>query len=114
MAQMHTTYELIAQHTSGRRLLIVYASRKTIARMLELVRDRYDAISAATDTRLDRVADIRGGAYPSCVYGEWTIRYSGRTRLQAKQEGELRTVAEAAHDPDAIVLEADATSLAVA
>ena len=114
MAQMHTTYELIAQHTSGRRLLIVYANRKTTRHMLELVRERYATIATATDTHLDRVADIRGGTYPSCVYGEWTIRYSGRTRLQAKQEGELRTVAEVAHDPDAIVIEADAATLSVA
>ena len=114
MAQLHTTYELIAQHASGRRLLIVYANRKTTRHMLELVRERYATIATATDTQLDRVTDIRGGAYPSCVYGEWTIRYSGRTRLQAKQEGELLTVAEVSRDPDAIVIEADAATLAIA
>lgn len=113
MAQLHTTYELIAQHPSGRRLLIVYANRKTIRHMLNLVRERYDTIATATDTHHDRVEDIKGGAYPSCRYGEWTIRYSGRTRLQAKAEGELVTVAEVARDPDAIVLEASPATLAV-
>jgi len=114
MAQLHTTYEVVAEHADGRRLLIVYAFRKTIRRMIEIVRERHDTIATATDTRLDRVTDITGGTYPTCRYGEWTIRYTGRTRLQARQEGELRSVAEAARDPDATVLEAAPAVLAIA
>lgn len=97
MAQLFTTYEIAAEHADGRRLLVVYASRKTRARLLETIRDRYDSISTATDHHADRVENITGGAYPSCTYGPWRIRYTGRTRLQAISEGPLPFVSEIAH-----------------
>lgn len=114
MAHLHTTYEIAAIHDSGRRLLVVYAYRKTTKRLIEAIRERYAGLALATATDLDRVTDVKGGSYPSCRYGEWTIRYTGRTQIQAKQEGELRSIVEAAADPDAIVLEADAAVASVA
>jgi len=114
MRQLYTSYEISATSDDGRRLLVVYASRKTTRRLLEIIRERYDSISVATDTFIDRVADIKGGSYPSCRYGAWSIAYTGRTRLQAKAEGELVSVAEAAADPDAIVIPANPQTLAIA
>lgn len=96
MAQLFTTYEIAAEHPDGRRLLVVYASRKTRARLLETIRERYDSISTATDCHLDRVENITGGSYPACSYGPWRIRYTGRTRLQAIAEGPLPFVSDLA------------------
>jgi hypothetical protein len=114
MSQLHTTYEIAATNEGGRRLLVVYANRKTTRRLLEIIRERYDSISVATDTFINRVEDIKGGSYPACRYGSWSIAYTGRTRLQAKSEGELESVAEVASDPDAIVIPANPETLSVA
>jgi hypothetical protein len=89
MPQLHTTYEIAAEHPDGRRLLVVYAARKTKSRLVEIIRERYETIAAATGHRAERVENWIGGTYPACSYGEWRIRYTGRTRLQAIAEGPL-------------------------
>lgn len=96
MPQLHTTYEIAAEHADGRRLLIVYANRKTKQKLIEMVRERYDTIATATGHYADRVENITGGAYPACTYGPWRIRYTGRTRLQAIAEGPLPFASEIA------------------
>lgn len=96
MAQLHTTYEIAAEHPDGRRLLVVYAARKTRTRLLDVIRDRHDLISTASGHYADRVENITGGTYPACTYGPWRIRYTGRTRLQAISEGPLPFVSEIA------------------
>lgn len=96
MPSQRTLYEIAAEHPDGRRLLVVYAARKTRDRLLAMIRERYDSISTATDCHVDRVENITGGAYPSCTYGPWRIRYTGRTRLQAIAEGPLPFVSEIA------------------
>lgn len=96
MAQLFTTYEIAAEHPDGRRLLVVYAARKTRSWLLDTIRERYDSISTATDCHADRVENITGGTYPACTYGPWRIRYTGRTRLQALAEGPLPFVSEIA------------------
>jgi hypothetical protein len=79
-----TRYEIAAESQDGRRYLVAYAARKSIAGMVDAVRARADAILAALD--LDescRITQAKGGRLPSAVLEGWTLRFTGRTRLEA-------------------------------
>ena len=82
--QVCTRYEIAAEHTDGRRYLVAYAARKSIAGMVDAVRNRAAAVLAALDlSDTCRITSAKGGRLPSAVLEGWTLRFTGRTRLEA-------------------------------
>mgnify|MGYP001584239683 CR=1 FL=1 len=81
-----TRYELAAIHPDGRRLLVGYTARRSRGGLLSMVRQRgetfTDATGADSITFGDRAAD-------GATAGEWSVRFTGRTKLDAEREGRL-------------------------
>ncbi len=91
MAHYRTKYETTVTAPDGRRFLLFYTERRSLAGLLSCVRkrgaelcDRLGVDDSARVTRSGR------GAFPILEFGNgWSAGYSGRTQKQARHEGAL-------------------------
>jgi hypothetical protein len=75
-----TLYELIAENTDGRRVLIQYTTRKGIKDMYHALQDQKDYIAALFGTlNFERLDTPR----PQFRFNSWTVRFTGRTQRDA-------------------------------
>jgi hypothetical protein len=89
----HTTrYEIAVRDTSGKRWLVAYTERHTQRNICEnfaKVHPLVERLIAPTDAAWDR-------ARKRYIAAEWEFGFTGRTQLQARQDGELPHISSAA------------------
>jgi hypothetical protein len=84
-----TRYEIAARHRSGHKLLIGYTPHKSRPGLLATVQEhRPEIIAVLGISGSDEIIVETQPPY-CCHIGEWSIVFTGRTEVQAKQEGEL-------------------------
>lgn len=83
-----TLYEIAAIHPDGRRVLVVYTARRSRSGLLKACRESEQAQAIVALCQCETWS-----AWPKAEQGmkcgEWSIRFTGRTRKDAKAEGEL-------------------------
>jgi hypothetical protein len=81
-----TLYELIAVHADGRRVLVQYTYHKGLKHLYHALQDHREHIKALCGTLAFTRLDT---PQPEFAFGEWIVRFSGRTQRDAVHEGEL-------------------------
>jgi hypothetical protein len=87
-----TAYEITLRDKDGKRWLIAYSERHTqrcVCQNFSAHHPKIQRFIAPTDARWDR-------ARKRYIAAEWEFGFTGRTRRQAKQEGELPRFGDAA------------------
>lgn len=91
MAYFRSKYETVITAPDGRRFLLLYAGRRSMPGLLDCVRRRGGELVeriGADDSA--RCTSVGRGRFPVLDFGNgWTAGFSGRTQLEARQEGEL-------------------------
>ena len=98
MAHFRTKYETTLTAPDGRRFLLLYCERRSLAGLLSCCRSRggelADRIGLDDSARCTRAG---AGRFPVLDFGNgWKAGFSGRTQLEAKQAGELPWIFEPA------------------
>jgi len=91
MAHLRTKYETVLTAPDGRRFLLLYTGRRSLAGLLSCVQQRgaelCDRMRVPEDARCTRGG---GGRFPVLDFGNgWTAGFTGRTQLESRQLGEL-------------------------
>ena len=87
-----TRYELAAEHPDGRKIRVLYTSRKGRAGILAALRQRFAVLAPILGD--GQAIPIQWGkrAADGCTAGQWRIRFTGRTQRDAIIAGELEGV----------------------
>ena len=80
-----TLWELIAEHTDGRQVLIQYTGAPGLKHLYHALQDQKDYILRLFGTLEFERANTHDVRF---VFGAWTVRYSGRTQRDAVSQGE--------------------------
>jgi hypothetical protein len=98
MAHYRTKYETILTAPDGARFLLLYVESRSARGLLDCLRRR--GAELCQRIGLDDAATVNragAGRFPVFDFGNgWKAGYSGRTRLEAKQAGELPRIFEPA------------------
>ena len=96
MAYHRTRYEIAATHPDGRRLLIAYTPRVSRHGLLAAMRHNAGAVIAVLG--IGDADTITWGTQPRphAITCGWRVEFTGRTQRDARSEGELPFVCDAA------------------
>lgn len=87
-----TRYEVAAIHTDGRRFLVGYTARKSLQGLLAVVQSNGSKVCDLIELGATDEADIARSAGGKISFKNWTVRFSGRTVKDARNEGELLVI----------------------
>ena len=79
-----TLFEIIAVGPAGEKLLVSYTNHKSRSNLIRII--RFHGEHAVKVFGSEAFDIIKGGGI---TIGAWTVRFSGRTELDAKTSGEL-------------------------
>ena len=89
-----TLYEIVVEHSDGRRLLVAYSSQNSRSGLLDAMRSRGPEIVAYCGLSDDaNIVFAGGGATISDAGKTWSVRFSGRTQRECIRSGELQRLA---------------------
>jgi len=98
MAHYRTKYETILTAPDGARFLLLYVESRSARGLLDCLRRR--GAELCERIGLDDTATVNragAGRFPVFDFGNgWKASYSGRTRIESKQAGELPWIFEPA------------------
>lgn len=83
-----TRYEVTARHPDGRTFLVAYTPRLSRPGLLNAMRGCAVAMIAKLPIGAADIVNWATRPRVHAMIGEWTVGFTGRTQLQAKQEGE--------------------------
>ena len=84
---MTTRYEITAKHADGRTFLVAYTERHSGTGLTLALRKRGPEIAANTGISPDAHFEFSTQPRANWKCDGWTIGFTGRTQLDAKQEG---------------------------
>ena len=84
-----TKYEVTATHTDGSSVLIGYTARLSRPGLLALMRHRGPAVVAHLRIGDKDQISFTTKPRPAAKVNAWTVGFTGRTKREAKQIGEL-------------------------
>lgn len=88
-----TAYEAVAEHGS-QRILIGYTMHRSRSGLLSLARKRGEQLVALMRLTDDSPVEFLKPASRGIRFGDWLVRFSGRTQREAIDSGELPFVAD--------------------
>lgn len=89
-----TSYEIAAKHTDGRAVLIGYINGRSLNCLVQVVRKWGGEVITLLDMAEDEQFDITKGRDACLKWKGWTVGYTGRTKLDARDEGALPFIAD--------------------